>query len=148
MSEKPHHKGLAPDERRRVRAALDRLLADADGVQRELSRRLGVSHTTISHVYDTDAPRPPGMTVARACADALGISLHELLTGEAPPPSDPSPPVGSLPGWAEAEAAARSAHPWIPAAAWDLTRQVRLPYAPRISAEWAAALATDVARSM
>ena len=140
------HKSLRPEERQRVRAALERLLADAGGVQRELARRLGVTQQSVSRVVSQGAE--PGMPLARACAEALGISLHELLTGEAPPPSDPSPPVGTLPGWTEAEAAARAAHPWIPAAAWDLTRQVRLPYAPKISAEWAAALAMDVARSM
>jgi transcriptional regulator with XRE-family HTH domain len=91
----------------RVRAALRSLVARYPS-QVECSRATGIRQQSLSR-YGTGADRP-GFAFARELAEALGVQVEELLSGERV--------VGpallrSLPGWAEAEAEARRRWPYL-----------------------------------
>lgn len=120
---------LATDEADRVRAAIAKMLESASS-QRDLARRLGCSGQAVSRVLLGEAP---GQTLARQVAEALDIPLERLLRGgELDLSEPPTKRFGSLPGWAEAEAAARVRYRHVPDEAWKAVANLRGPRAPDV----------------
>jgi hypothetical protein len=104
-----HQMGLRPDESRRAQAALRGLL-DKFTSQADLARALVMpdghapSQQAVSVALKPGGP--VGVTLARAIAQALGITFDELVTGTRIPRATGDAPAlyEQVPGWSEAAA--------------------------------------------
>ena len=112
------------------------------GDQATLARALGVTPQALSKIALRRSD--PGVKIARALADHLGVTFDELL-GHA----EPEPRLSSLAGWDAAEQAARERHPWVPTWAWEAVRNLRTTHPPKVlTADWIARLAQDWASAL
>lgn len=122
----PEHgsKSLPEPEQRRVREALRRLVESEGGSQTAAAKRLGITQQTVSQVLGGDSP---GVKMARAIAAAMQVPLDELLSGQRRETTvhyDSTRPIlGAMPGYAEAEALARTMAPRLPESAWEAARK-------------------------
>lgn len=138
-------KSLSEDEQARVRAQLKEL-TQRRGEQASLAKRLGVTPQAISKIVLEESD--PGVRIARALADHLGVTLDALL-GKEEAAEDAEPKMCNLPGWAVAEAAARRRFRYVPEEAWQAVRNLRTATPPRhLSADWIGAIASDWARAL
>jgi transcriptional regulator with XRE-family HTH domain len=139
---------LGAEEADRVRARLEEL-TQRRGEQAKIARRLGVTPQAISKIVTRKSD--PGVRVARALADLLGMSLDELL-GKREREVESEPRLSSLPGWAECEATARERQRQIADEVWQAIAGLRAPRPPdylspdfvvALALAWAPVLAVD-----
>lgn len=109
------------------------ILANRDLGQRELARNAGLKDphvAVILHRLEKDPGRQIEADTLAAIARAGRVSIRWLATGQGSPdeigevPANDAPKFANLPGWEDAERAAREHNKRLPAWAFDIAREM------------------------
>lgn len=126
--EAPRGKSLTPEQNARVREAVRELLPRHGSVITALAKALGITQAGLSSFLS--GRTGAGLQLATAVARAEGVSLNALLDGVADEGASfegqpDAPHNWNLPGYREAEQAARAQHGKVPGWAWIKARRHR-----------------------